>query len=80
MGQLFIYLCHCLFVCLARKFSFFKFLLYIFFCVHMYIFVVSSCLRDLRSEALVFMAGIVKHITTLAVVQQCSSTNLLKQP
>ena len=26
---------------------------------------VSSCLRDLRSEALVFMAGIVKHITTV---------------
>ena len=41
---------------------------------------VSSCLRDLRSEALVFMAGIVKHITTVAVIQQCSSTNLLKQP
>ena len=41
---------------------------------------VASCLRDLRSEALVFMAGIVKYITTVAVVQQCSSSNLLKQP
>ncbi|XP_064401908.1 transformation/transcription domain-associated protein-like isoform X2 [Halichondria panicea] len=41
---------------------------------------ISSCLRDLRTDALVFMAGIVKHITTVAVLQQCSSTNLLKQP
>ena len=26
------------------------------------------------------MSGIVKHVTTVAVVQQCCSSNLLKQP
>ena len=51
-------------------------------CMHTYIHThththtVASCLRDLRSEALVFMAGIVKHITTVAVVQQCSKQHV----
>ena len=40
----------------------------------------ACCLRELRSDAMMFMNGLVKHITTVAVVQQCGSSNLLKQP
>jgi transformation/transcription domain-associated protein len=39
---------------------------------------IASCLRDLRNEAVVFLAGIVRHIVSVAVVQQCSSSNFLK--
>ena len=38
-----------------------------FFCIT---FTVAACLRDLRNEAVVFLAGIVRHITSVAVVQQ----------
>ena len=36
-----------------------------------FFFLVAACLRDLRNEAVVFLAGIVRHITSVAVVQQC---------
>ena len=35
------------------------------------IYLVASCLRDLRNEAVVFLAGIVRQIISVAVVQQC---------
>ncbi len=41
---------------------------------------IAACIRDLRPEAFSFMNGIVKHITAVAVVQQCGSSNILKQP
>ena len=40
----------------------------VFLCI---LIAVASCLRDLRNEALVFLAGVVRWITTVAVVQQC---------
>ncbi|XP_019851030.1 PREDICTED: transformation/transcription domain-associated protein [Amphimedon queenslandica] len=39
---------------------------------------IASCLRDLRNEAVVFLAGIVRQIISVAVVQQCSSSSFLK--
>ena len=33
---------------------------------------VAAAVRDLRNDAVPFMAGIVRHITMVAVVQQCS--------
>ena len=47
-----------------------------FFC-YCLLFLVAACLRDLRNEAVVFLAGIVRHITSVAVVQQsCMSYKL----
>ena len=40
-------------------------------CVLMYLCVVASCLRELRNEAVVFLAGVVRLVTAIAVVQQC---------
>jgi len=33
--------------------------------------VVAAAVRDLRNDAVPFMAGVVRHITMVAVVQQC---------
>ena len=33
---------------------------------------VAAAVRDLRNDAVPFMAGVVRHITMVAVVQQCS--------
>ena len=35
-------------------------------------FAVAAAVRDLRNDAVPFMAGVVRHITMVAVVQQCS--------
>ena len=32
---------------------------------------VASCLRELRNDAVVFLAGVVRLVTAIAVVQQC---------
>ena len=51
---------------------------YLFFFLLFYLFsfsLVASCLRDLRNDAVVFLAGIVRHITSVAVIQQsCESS------
>jgi len=40
---------------------------------------VAAAVRDLRNDAVVFMAGVVRHITMVAVVQQCSKLCVVAQ-
>ena len=40
--------------------------------------VVAAAVRDLRNDAVPFMAGVVRHITMVAVVQQCSKLFVVK--
>ena len=45
---------------------------YVSVLIHSLVSLVAAAVRDLRNDAVPFMAGIVRHITMVAVVQQCS--------
>ena len=71
------YMCVSVFVCL-RVYVYVHMLVCIYVCTFVYALIyllissVAAAVRDLRNDAVPFMAGVVRHITMVAVVQQCS--------